>query len=195
MPDLYRMYGRGNRLLYVGVSFNAGTRATQHATDKAWWSEVSTITVEHLTGTWEDALALEKRTIWAEKPLYNKQHNTGDEYVPRTVVKPLAVPSELRSSREWRAVQRALVHLAASVRRQGMPTLVGSLGGVDLLALLEAQARTAHLPLPCNKCGGDTAAYHLTLEAVRDPTCRCWSVCLDEDCPGGNYSYITLEDS
>jgi len=195
MPDLYRMYDRGNRLLYVGVSFNAGTRATQHAADKAWWSEVATITVEHLAGTWDEALALEKRTIWTEKPLHNKQHNTSDEYVPRTVVKPHAVPAELRSSREWRAVQRALIHFAAFARRRGMPTLVGSLGGADLLALLEAQARTSHLSLPCTKCGGDTAIYNLTIEPTRDPTCRCWSVCLDEHCHGGGYGYITLEDS
>ena len=195
MPDLYRMYSRGNRLLYVGVSFNAGTRATQHATDKAWWPEVATITVEHLTCTWDEALALEKRTIWTEKPLYNKQHNTGDEYVPRTVVKSLSVPPELRANREWRAVQRALVRLSAYLRRRGVPTLAGSIGGADVLALLEAQARAAHLPLACTKCGGDTAVYNLQIAATRTPSCRCWSVCLDEDCDGSGGGFITLEDS
>ncbi len=190
MPDLYRMYDRGNRLLYVGISFNAGTRPTQHATDKAWWPHVATITVEHLACSWEEALAIEKRTIHAERPIHNKTHNTSDEYVERLTVKPVQVPRELLATAAWRNLSDALADVATLAR---LVYGVRSLGDsevptpVNLLELIEAQARASHLPLACTRCGGDTVPWHVLVDygSNNNTTYRVWSRCRDSSCGGG----------
>ncbi len=68
---VYRVYDAAERLLYVGASKSALTRAMQHAATKDWWPEVATIRV-----TWHPtpaAAAVEElRAIDAERPLYNR---------------------------------------------------------------------------------------------------------------------------
>jgi len=74
--DLYRFYDSNDRLLYVGISFHAATRASEHRRDKAWWPQVSRMTVEHLT-TRTAALAAEQAAIIRERPIHNVIHNGG----------------------------------------------------------------------------------------------------------------------
>lgn len=190
MPDLYRMYDRGNRLLYVGISFNAGTRATQHATDKPWWPHVATITVEHLSCPWDEALAIEKRTIHAERPIHNKIHNTGDEYVERLTLKPFLVPRELVDKPAWRRLMAALAEVAHVSRHvYGMRSLGDpeSTAPVNVLELIEAQARAAHLPFACMKCGRDAVSHHVRViyGHNNDTSYRIGAVCTDPTCTSG----------
>ena len=71
---LYRMYSRGNVLLYVGISANAGARFQSHASTAGWWSEVARIEVEHFPNRKAVSQA-EQAAIGRERPIYNKAHN------------------------------------------------------------------------------------------------------------------------
>lgn len=68
--SLYRLSDVAGRLLYVGIAGNPGRRFEQHAGDKPWWGDVSSITLEHFT-TREAALAAETRAIKTERPRHN----------------------------------------------------------------------------------------------------------------------------
>lgn len=71
---LYRFYGAGGTLLYIGITNSLPRRLTQHNERKAWWLGVSDVKVEHYPSR-EAVLEAEKRAIIAEKPLYNDKHN------------------------------------------------------------------------------------------------------------------------
>lgn len=74
--DLYRFYDKDERLLYVGISLHAAQRASNHRMDKAWWSDVTRMDVQHLNvATRPEAEAIERRAITDERPLYNVTHN------------------------------------------------------------------------------------------------------------------------
>lgn len=73
---LYRFYGAGGTLLYIGITNEIPRRLKQHNKDKPWWLGVSRIDVEHYP-TRHAVLEAERRAIMAEKPLYNQVHNQG----------------------------------------------------------------------------------------------------------------------
>lgn len=197
MTDLYRMYNRRGQLLYVGVSFNAGSRATQHAMDKPWWPEVATIKVEHLSCGREDALALEKRTIQSDRPMYNKQHAIPEDiYQPPSIdIRPFAVPMELARTDAWQALQRALGDVADLFAAWGLPTLgAGALGRVNPLELIEHQARAAHLPGRCD-CGGRRVAHGIRIDhrSTAQKPIQINSEC--HDCLTGDARMYTIEET
>lgn len=69
--QLYRLWGDGGALLYVGISTRAITRVPNHS-EKPWFEEVERVTIEHLGEiTRPQALAIEARVIKAENPRYN----------------------------------------------------------------------------------------------------------------------------
>lgn len=74
--SLYRFYAADGALLYVGITRTLLGRLKQHSGDKPWFTEVSSITTEHLDSR-ERALAAEKAAIIAERPRYNVTHNHG----------------------------------------------------------------------------------------------------------------------
>lgn len=71
---LYRFYGDGGVLLYVGITHNPGRRWGKHRDDKPWWAEVVGITIEQHP-TREAVLEAERAAILAEHPCYNVVHN------------------------------------------------------------------------------------------------------------------------
>lgn len=71
---LYRFFGAGGTLLYIGITNSIPTRLKAHNRDKPWWLGVSRIEVEHYPSR-QAVLEAERRAIIAEKPLYNQQHN------------------------------------------------------------------------------------------------------------------------
>jgi hypothetical protein len=78
---LYRAYDSQRRLLYVGISLCALTRLANHRSQSEWFGEVSRLEIEVFPNrrTAEDA---ERRAIWAEGPVYNRQGlhvPTGDD--------------------------------------------------------------------------------------------------------------------
>lgn len=70
---LYR-YWQEEKLLYIGISINAYSRAKQHQVTAKWWPEATHVTFEKFPnrGAVEQA---EKDAIKNEKPLYNVMHN------------------------------------------------------------------------------------------------------------------------
>lgn len=71
---LYRFFGGGDVLLYVGVTVNPGNRMAAHATGKPWWQSVRTITLQHFSNS-ADLMRAEREAIKAEGPLFNVHHN------------------------------------------------------------------------------------------------------------------------
>lgn len=67
---LYRLFGAGDELLYIGISKDFGNRWTQHSRRQPWWPEVERQTVEWRS-TRAEALRDETAAIKAEKPKYN----------------------------------------------------------------------------------------------------------------------------
>lgn len=185
MGDLYRMYGRDNVLLYVGISGHAGARATQHAEDKPWWPQVVRIDIEHLSCDRDQLLAYEKRCIQTEKPVYNIQHNSRDVYDFRPKVKPFSVPKDVVVTSEWRALGKALADLVPFVRRRyGVGTLAECVVSTDklnhpvsLLDLVDATARAAHIPTACAVCGSDTVPLYLEFIGTHSPTVHTLGAC------------------
>jgi predicted GIY-YIG superfamily endonuclease len=74
---LYRCFNNKDELLYIGISFSATTRNSQHAKRSGWASDVVVINIERLN-TRQLALAAEEKAIKTEYPKYNKQHNYGE---------------------------------------------------------------------------------------------------------------------
>ncbi len=71
---LYRFFGAGGTLLYIGITNSIPTRLKQHNREKEWWLGVNEIKVEHFPSR-EAVLEAERRAIIAERPLYNDKHN------------------------------------------------------------------------------------------------------------------------
>jgi predicted GIY-YIG superfamily endonuclease len=78
---LYRMFNRDGVLLYVGITNNPKGRFRTHGELKSWWSEVATITLQHLPSRLH-LEAAESDAIKNEGPLYNIARTAG-AYVPR----------------------------------------------------------------------------------------------------------------
>lgn len=71
---LYRHFGMGGDLLYVGISLNAFYRLHQHSKSARWIEKIATLTIENFA-TREEALEAEAMAIRLEKPKYNIVHN------------------------------------------------------------------------------------------------------------------------
>lgn len=69
MHAVYRMFGPGGRLLYVGMTGNLGSRLDSHA-EKRWFPLVKSITLEWFP-TREAAYEVEQAAIRREHPVYN----------------------------------------------------------------------------------------------------------------------------
>lgn len=81
--DLYRYFDASGTLLYVGISLHAAQRASEHRKDKAWWSDVASMTIQHLP-TRSAALKAERVAIVNERPLHNVIHNRTTTTTPST---------------------------------------------------------------------------------------------------------------
>lgn len=73
---LYRFYGDGDALLYIGITMNAPARFGQHRDDKPWWGDITRIDMEHFNSR-EEVLEAERAAIVAERPAHNVVHNRG----------------------------------------------------------------------------------------------------------------------
>lgn len=67
---LYRLYDADGQLLYVGISSNPDARWRQHASEKGWWSDVTTKSVEWFE-TRKSAHRVEVAEIEDDEPLHN----------------------------------------------------------------------------------------------------------------------------
>jgi hypothetical protein len=67
---VYRLYGEGGALLYVGAAGVPDSRFRHHARHKPWWAEVARREIEWHADR-PAALRAEAQAIIAERPLYN----------------------------------------------------------------------------------------------------------------------------
>lgn len=67
---VYRLFNHKNTLLYVGISWSAAARLSQHYHTKLWFTEVVTATLEWFP-TLREAKIAETQAIKTECPLYN----------------------------------------------------------------------------------------------------------------------------
>jgi excisionase family DNA binding protein len=70
LPAVYRIYGRADKLLYVGSTGNLGARMNGHSKQSPWWPKARYITIERFA-TRFDAYKAEGEVIRAEKPTHN----------------------------------------------------------------------------------------------------------------------------
>ncbi|MGH3489475.1 MAG: GIY-YIG nuclease family protein [Actinopolymorphaceae bacterium] len=68
--SLYRFYDREGDLLYVGITKKLPRRLREHEIDKAWWTEVQQVTINHFE-TRDRALEAEAGAIYHEQPRWN----------------------------------------------------------------------------------------------------------------------------
>lgn len=72
---LYRAYGSGRKLLYIGMTTNIYTRFSEHrGLQRSWWPQVVDVTIEFHPDR-RSLRAAEKAAIVAEKPIYNIKDN------------------------------------------------------------------------------------------------------------------------
>lgn len=69
---LYRFFGTGMELLYVGVSTNPSVRWVAHRREAPWWRRIRFLHTTVLPTT-SDALGAERAAIHAESPEFNKR--------------------------------------------------------------------------------------------------------------------------
>ncbi len=74
---LYRCFNNQDELLYIGISYSATNRISQHKTRSMWAKYVVAIHIEHF-GSRAKALIAEGIAIRAEYPKFNKQQNNGE---------------------------------------------------------------------------------------------------------------------
>jgi hypothetical protein len=72
--DLYRHFDAGGNLLYVGVSFCAVLRLSQHRKAAGWYGDIVRVEIERFP-TREDVLTAERKAIAEEKPKHNIHFN------------------------------------------------------------------------------------------------------------------------
>lgn len=68
---LYRVWGKDDLLLYIGISDDFGRRWKQHAKQQLWWDEMKRLTADEWFDTRDDAEFAETVAIRTEKPKYN----------------------------------------------------------------------------------------------------------------------------
>lgn len=70
MENLYRHFDAAGNLLYVGISFNALHRLSQHREHSSWFEKIARVDILQFE-TREAAAAAEKNAIQEENPVYN----------------------------------------------------------------------------------------------------------------------------
>lgn len=89
--QLYRWYDKDDNLLYVGISYNAMVRASQHKDTSHWYDAAVKSTIENFKCR-DDAIKAERLAIIGEKPRYNVTYansKTQDQKLRESVKKKL----------------------------------------------------------------------------------------------------------
>jgi predicted GIY-YIG superfamily endonuclease len=68
---LYRVWGKADLLLYIGISKDFGARWKQHAKQQPWWDEMKRLTADEWFDSRDKAETAETAAIRAENPKYN----------------------------------------------------------------------------------------------------------------------------
>lgn len=73
--QLYRHFDKVGNLLYVGISYSAVSRASQHKQGSEWYKHSCKMTIENFSNR-NELITAERQAIESESPLYNKMLNS-----------------------------------------------------------------------------------------------------------------------
>lgn len=121
MTTLYRIYGEGGALLYVGITGDYDKRMRQHS-EKAWWSEVRRIETEDHDDP-KEAREAERLAIKGEAPKFNR---AGNDRKPPTSPIP---PRNVTGKRRYLSLEEAAEYLSCSTLTVRRRIADGSLPG------------------------------------------------------------------
>lgn len=171
---LYRLYGDGDQLLYVGITERLGERWAAHMRRKPWWSNVRRQTV-HWYPTRSKAANAEVAAIVDEKPLYNVVHSTrsrdGDDVdaalcVLETAERALAQARTLLEAVAQRDADRSSETVNIDKLLEDLAAAIGS-ERVRLSVLPELLRRVDPLYLPYRNLRGSHLAEMLRRRGIR----------------------------
>jgi hypothetical protein len=176
---LYRFYGAGDQLLYVGITERLGKRWETHMRNKPWWPDVRRQTV-HWHPTRAQASEAEVAAIVDEKPLYNVVHSTRHRGGVDVVTALSALDAAARAIAHARALIEPAPARTAAPRKAGpsggaidtdkllsdLPSVVGS-ARVRLSVLPELLRQVDPLYLPYRKITGSHIAQALRSRGIR----------------------------
>jgi len=117
---LYRFFGEGGTLLYVGITDDTHRRWTEHAHSKPWWPNVTRKSVEWFD-TRAEAATAELLAIKTEGPA----HNFGTPGSPEAAARVQAAYEKLLKTEEWaeqmrRDVRVRFGHVANEIVASGV---------------------------------------------------------------------------
>jgi prevent-host-death family protein len=116
---LYRLYGEGGALLYIGITNDPTARFEQHAGDKEWWPSVNRHTVEWFEDR-PSAAKAEADAIRAEDPAHNWTYSP--RYDRRTA-RDIVLPSGVREVSIANA-RKILGDVVGRTQHGGSPTIL-----------------------------------------------------------------------
>jgi len=99
---LYRHYGEGDVLLYVGISLNHIRRLMQHRQNAAWFEDIRRVTIEWFPSR-EAALVAELAAIQAERPLHNVAGTKSEPVDSLHEALPIGPPLDLAATAVYMA--------------------------------------------------------------------------------------------
>lgn len=77
--QLYRHFDADGQLLYVGISFSAVYRLSQHRDSSNWYERIAKVTIENFPSR-QEVVEAERRAITEENPIHNKVHRPKPVY-------------------------------------------------------------------------------------------------------------------
>lgn len=126
--SLYRYFDVDGRLLYVGITSASTLRMLHHAHGSAWWTKVRSASFKHYR-TRDQALAVERKAVVAEEPLYNRAFTPQRSLARLTTrlhrVEPSLDPSDRVRWKRWVLARESVVLSIKELRQAGWPNLEG----------------------------------------------------------------------
>ena len=173
--DLYRYWDVDDRLLYVGISFHAAVRASEHRRSQGWWADVDRMTVERHPSR-DSARAAELDAIRNEHPI----HNIADKpdaikTVDDATTEAYDFDASWMRLTDFHALAAAIQVIAKNCDKNDEPSRA------DFLHAINGIARTAIYGDYCSECADGTRIDHvyypIKIERHETNWLRCWYVC------------------
>lgn len=128
---LYRLWGAGRILLYIGISTDVDRRVKQHRT-AFWGHRIRNVEKELVGSSMGEALRRERSAIHAEKPRFNQNHNVDAPPVDRAREYELHQRKAPARDPKLASLQEAAAYLSVNPRTIRRRIADGTLTGYRL---------------------------------------------------------------
>jgi predicted GIY-YIG superfamily endonuclease len=117
---VYRAWTEDGECIYIGVTTDIVQRLRSHRSEAQWWTLAANIT-EVAYATFDEAVAVERAAIKAERPQFNRQHNPD---LPKRRAENAAPPlaTSVRRTEGKAQVVKSGVSGPSPVRRKSNPS-------------------------------------------------------------------------